>query len=102
MQIKTLLAVCVLLAGLCRGDGAFADQTLAAPGDAFAFKLLKQLAKDQPHANLSISPYGAATILQMVENGAAGRTRSEMQQVLGTSGLSSAIVNSANKDIAQS
>jgi len=102
MQIKTLLAVCVLLAGLCRGDGAFADQTLAAPGDAFAFKLLKQLAKDQPHANLSISPYSAATMLQMVENGAAGRTRSEMQQVLGTSGLSSDIVNAANKDIAQS
>src|SRR5208283_4300592 len=89
MRNKTLIALCVLLAGLCRGDAAFAEQALAASGDAFAFKLLKELAKDQPHANLSISPYSAATVLQMVENGAAGTTRTEMRKVLGTTGLSS-------------
>ena len=102
MRNKTLIALCVLLAGLCRGDAAFAEQALAASGDAFAFKLLKELAKDQPHANLSISPYSAATVLQMVENGAAGTIRTEMRKVLGTTGLSSAAVNAANKDIAQS
>jgi serpin B len=102
MQNRALMGVCVLLAALCRADAAFADQAPAARGDAFAFKLLKQLAKDQPHANLSISPYSAATILQMVENGAAGTTRTEMRKVLGTAGLSSAAVNAANKDTAQS
>ncbi len=102
MQYKSLMAVCVLLAGLCRGDAALADQALEASGGAFAFKLLEQLAKDRPHANVSISPYSAATILQMVANGAEGTTRSEMQQVLGTAGLSSGVVNAANKDIAQS
>ncbi len=102
MQNKSLMAVCVLLAGLCHGHAASAGQSLAASGDAFAFKLLKQLAKEQPHANVSVSPYSAATILQMVENGAAGTTRTEMQRVLGTTGFSSAVVNAANKDIAQS
>jgi len=102
MQSKPLISLCVLLAGWCHGDAAFADQALAAANDAFGFKLLEQLAKDQPHANISISPYSAATILQMVANGAAGTTKSEMQQVLATTGLSSAVVNAANKDIAQS
>ena len=59
MQNKSLIAVCALLAGLCHGDAAFADQTLAASGNAFAFKRLEQIAKDQPHANVSISPYSA-------------------------------------------
>ncbi len=100
-RMASLMAFCVLLAGLCRGDAAFAEQALAASDDGFGFKLLKQLANDRPHANLSISPYSAATILQMVENGAAGTTRAELRQVLGTTGMSSAAVNAANKDIAQ-
>jgi serine protease inhibitor len=80
---------------------AFADQALAASDNAFAVKLFKQLADDQPDSNISISPYSIATVLQMVENGAAGTTKTEMQQVLATSGLSSAAVNAANKEIAQ-
>jgi serpin B len=99
----SLIAVLALLAGLHQAAASLADQQkLAAANNGFAFKLLKQLAKDQPVANIFISPYSASTVLQMVGNGAAGRTKAEMQQVLGTTGLSSAIVNGANKDIAQS
>ncbi len=64
------------------------DQTLAAADNDFAFNLLKQLAKNQPAKNIFISPYSAATVLQMVGSGAAGQTRIEMQKVLGTTGLS--------------
>jgi serpin B len=93
----------LLLAGLHQVAASPADeQKLAAANNGFAFKLLKQLAKDQPVANIFISPYSASTVLQMVGNGAAGRTKVEMQQVLGTTGLSSAVVNGANKDIASS
>jgi len=92
-----------LLAGLHQAGAAPADaQKLAAANNGFAFKLLKQLAQDQPAANIFISPYSASTVLQMVGNGAAGRTKTEMQQVLGTIGLPDATVNKANKEIAQS
>jgi len=68
----------------------------------FAFKLLKQLAKDQPGENLFISPFGVSTVLQMAGNGAGGQTKVEMQQVLGTTSLSQTIVNTASRDIDQS
>src|ERR1039457_6213014 len=93
----------LLLAGLHQIAASPADeQKLAAANNGFACKLLKQLAKDQPVADIFISPYSASTVLQMVGNGAAGRTKVEMQQVLETTGLSSDAVNAANKDIAQS
>jgi len=98
----SLIAVLVLLAGLHQVAASSADQQIAAANNGFAFKLLKQLAKEPPAANIFISPYSASTVLQMVGNGAAGRTKAEMQQVLGTTGLSSTAVNGANKDIAQS
>jgi serine protease inhibitor len=89
--------LCAVLGGNCRADGA---PPIAASDAAFSFNLLRQLAQDQPGTNISISPYSAATVLQMVGNGAVGRTQAEMQQVLGTSGLSSANVNAAHKSIA--
>jgi serine protease inhibitor len=55
---------------------------LAAAEDGFAFKLFKELAAEQPVTNIFISPYSAETVLQMVANGAVGKTKTEMQQVL--------------------
>jgi serine protease inhibitor len=99
----SLIAVLVLLAGLHEVAASLADQQkLAAANNGFAFKLLRQLAKDQPSTNIFISPYSAATVLQMVGSGAAGQTKAEMQQVLETTGLSSDTVSAANKKIAQS
>ncbi|HTV95114.1 MAG TPA: serpin family protein [Steroidobacteraceae bacterium] len=85
------------LAVLCRADGTPPVEVSDA---AFSFNLLRQLAQDQPATNISLSPYSAATVLEMVSNGAAGRTQEQMRQVLGTSGLSSANVNAAHKSIA--
>jgi serine protease inhibitor len=78
------------------------QQKLASANNGFAFRLLKQLAKDQPGANIFISPYSASTVLQMVCNGAGGQTRAEMQQVLGTTGLLPDALNGANKDFDKS
>lgn len=75
---------------------------LAAANNTFAFNLLKQIAKDQPAANIFISPYSAATVLQMVANGAAGQTKKEMQQVLATKDLPPDVVNAAGHAAAQS
>lgn len=104
MNLKFLITPCLVsLAGLHPAGAAPAgEQKLAAANNGFAFKLLKQLAQDQPVANIFISPYSASTVLQMVGNGAAGRTKTEMQQVLGTTGLPDAVVNEANKDITRS
>jgi serpin B len=74
------------------------QQKLASANIGFAFKLLNQLAKNQPGTNIFISPYSAATVLQMACNGAGGQTKTEMQQVLGTTGLAAEAVNAANKD----
>jgi len=76
-------------------------QKLAAANNGFAFKLLQQLARGQPAANIFISPYSAAAVLQMVGSGAAGQTKTEMQQVLGTVGMSSDAVGVANQEIAR-
>jgi serpin B len=99
----SLIAVLLLFAGFHQAAASPADQQkLAAANNGFAFKLLKQLAKDQPAANIFISPYSASTVLQMAGSGAAGQTKIEMQQVLGTTGLSSDTVSAANKEITQS
>jgi serpin B len=98
-----LLAMLALATSSYQTSAALTDQqNLAAADNVFAFKLLKQLAKDRPDANIFISPFSAATVLQMVGNGAAGLTKTEMQQVLGTRGLSSDIVNQGNLGISQS
>ncbi len=91
----------VLWAGLQSGMATDADLAgLAAANNGFAFKLLYQLAAEQPDQNIFISPYSAATALQMAANGAAGQTRTEMEQVLGTANLSPEAVNEASRTAA--
>jgi serpin B len=60
-----------------------------------------QVAQTQPDANVFISPFSVSSALQMVGNGAAGQTETEMQQVLHTTGLPSAVVNPAFKELNQ-
>jgi serine protease inhibitor len=93
----TASLLCLLGFGLQAASPAD-HQQLASANIGFAFKLLKQLAKDQPGANIFISPYSASTVLQMACNGAGGQTKTEMQQVLGTAGLTAEAVNAAAKD----
>jgi len=78
------------------------EHKLASANTGFAFKLLKQLAKDQPAKNIFVSPFGVSTVLEMVGNGAGGQTKTEMQQVLGTTGLAQDSANAAVQRINQS
>jgi len=89
--------LCLLGFGL-QAASPIDQQKLASVNVGFAFKLLKQLAKDQPGASIFISPYSASTVLQMACNGAGGQTKTEMQRVLGTTGLAAEALNAANKD----
>jgi serine protease inhibitor len=74
---------------------------VAAANNEFAFNLLRRLAAEQPAKNLFISPYSAATALQITANGANGVTKQEMQQVLHTAGLSDETINAGNKSCAE-
>ncbi len=74
---------------------------LAAANNAFAFKLLKQAAAQNQTNNLFISPYSAAAALRMALNGAAGQTKTEMQQVLELSGFTAHELNLASKAAAE-
>ena len=101
MKVSLLLAL-VWTTGLKLSVAAESDlPKLAAANNTFAFKLLKQLSAQQPAASISVSPYSAATALQMAANGAAGQTKTEMEQVLGTAGLSTTAMNAASKAVAE-
>jgi serine protease inhibitor len=65
------------------GDSA----RLAAANTGFAFDLFHQIVQEQPDANVFISPFSVSMVLQMIENGAAGVTKQEMEQVLHIAGL---------------
>lgn len=72
---------------------------LVAAETTFAFDLMNELAQAQPDANIFISPYSVASVLQMVGVGAAGQTRTQMQQVLQTTDLSTNVLYPASLDL---
>src|SRR5437588_5659876 len=61
----------------------------------FGFRLVKELCQQAPAQDVFISPYSISSVLQMLSNGARGRTEQELRQVLGTLKLSAAEVNAA-------
>ena len=85
-----------------RADSSADQAKLAAANTGFAFDLLKQIAKEQPDANVFISPFSVSSVLQMVGNGAAGETKAEMQAVLKTAGLPATSLNAACGDLNRS
>jgi serine protease inhibitor len=95
--IARIISIVALIGFSAPAVSAQDMEKLAAANNAFAFKLLKQLAAEQTNANIFVSPYSAATALQMAGNGAGGQTKTEMEQVLETSGISAAMLNSASK-----
>jgi serine protease inhibitor len=68
----------------------------------FGFRLLKELSAEKPQANIFISPYSIASVLQMVGTGARGQTQQELRQVLGTAGLGTDEVNAAYQQLTHS
>ena len=76
-----------------------ASELVAAADNAFGINLLQQIATNKLGANIFISPYSTSVALQMVCAGAEGTTRSQMQEVLGTSGTPQNLLNEGNQEI---
>jgi len=83
----------------CQSHALPGPEELVSANTGFAFDLLKQLVTEQPGSNVFISPYSASTALQMVCSGAAGTTRTQMQQMLGTIDMQPSVLYEANKVI---
>ena len=69
--------------------------SLVAANNQFAFDLMQQVVLAHTNANVFLSPFSAATALQMVANGAAGLTRKELEHTLHTGGLKGSSINEA-------
>jgi serpin B len=100
---KACLGILICAAGLPVLAAPGADQArLAADNTGFAFDLFQQIIHEQPDANIFISPFSVSTVLQMIDNGAAGATKQEMERVLHTDDLPANALNAACKNLNQS
>jgi serpin B len=81
--------------------GSSPEEKLADANTGFAFKLLKEIAKEQPGKNVFISPHSVSSVLQMLLNGAGGKTKEELQQVLGTTEITLSALNQANANLSR-
>ena len=68
----------------------------------FGFRLFDNLTKKQPDTNVCVSPTSISQALQMVYNGAAGRTSTGMALALSLQGLSLADVNQGSHNLLSS
>jgi serpin B len=75
---------------------------LSEADNRFAFSLLAQIASAAPSQNIFISPYSVSTVLQILDNGAAGKTQTEIQRALCTENLPLDQVNEASRELNQS
>jgi len=91
----------VLAAVVCSEVSA-ADQDmekLASANASFGFNLMKQIVGEKPTDNVFISPYSVSAALQMVWQGAAGQTKTEMDQALALSNFKPEAAGSAYKEL---
>ena len=99
---RFLMVATVFLAASAALAGMIPAAKLAEADNGFAFDLLKQIAMGLPGRNIFISPYSASSALQMLGNGAAGRTKAEIERVLGTKDFPENELNGACRALNQS
>jgi len=75
------------------------QQQLVEADNAFGLKLFQELSKDEPEANLFISPLSVSMALGMTLNGAAGDTRADMETTLELAGLSMDDINASYRTL---
>lgn len=71
----------------------------ALSNNRFAFALFSSVLQGQATQNVFMSPYSVSIALQMLCNGAAGKTRTEIQRALNTTNLPQAEINGFYKDL---
>lgn len=97
-KILSAIPLALTASNLLAGPPLNQDKLVAA-NTAFAFDLMNRIVQAQPEANIFISPYSVSSALQMTAVGAAGQTKSEMQQVLKTAELSPEDLNGASQSL---
>ncbi|MGH7992849.1 MAG: serpin family protein, partial [Limisphaerales bacterium] len=97
------LSLLICAAGLpVLADSGKDQARLAAANTGFAFDLFKQIVQNQPDANVFISSFSVSTVLQILDNGAVGTTKQELEQVLHTDNLPAGALNAACESLNQS
>ncbi len=93
--MRLIAAAAVLSLGLLPAAGQDRPKpTFAGGQEAFALRLLAQLAKDAPGKNVVVGPSSISLGLGMAREGARGDTLAAMDRVLGLEGLDPAAVAS--------
>ena len=108
-QAKKALSLCIAssIAILGRAaypaesDGSTKSSNTQSDSTAFALKLFSEEATGKK-SNVLISPFSAYFALDMVLNGAGGKTREQMATVLGTTGEQLDKLNQQNKECMES
>lgn len=72
---------------------------LASANNGFAFALFSRVLEEQATQNVFMSPYSVSIALQMLCNGAAGKTRTEIQGALNTENLPQNELNGFYKEL---
>jgi serpin B len=73
------------------------QQALVQANNKFAFAFFDNSAKQETRENLFVSPFSVSMALSMTLNGAAGTTKTEMENMLGFGGDQAALINDYNK-----
>jgi len=102
LRVSRLAALICILNLSVLADSAQDDAKLAAANTDFAFDLFGQIAREQPSANIFISPFSVSMVLQMIDKGAGGATKQEMDRVLHTDGWPTDTVKAACESLNQS
>lgn len=77
-----------------------ADETRLVEADnRFGLRLFRTLSADAPDANVFVSPLSVSMALGMTLNGAAGETRTAMEETLALNGLTPAQINQAYRSL---
>lgn len=77
-----------------------AEQEVIASSNNFAFRLLRQVAEQEPAGdNIILSPFSVSMALGLAMNGAAGQTYDEIRSTLGLQGLDEGQINGAYRGL---
>ncbi len=98
--MKTTLLTFALLAFSLNGQAQDVSSQMTTANQKSAFEMFNRVAQSEPD-NVCFSPLSVQIALSMVQNGAAGNTLSQLQQALGTTGLSNEEIGAFNKQLAQ-
>lgn len=77
------------------------EQAVIRASNSFAFDIFRETVRDQPSANVLLSPLSASLALGMTMNGAVGETQDGMKGALGFGGQDMSGINEAYRALAE-